>query len=381
MNSALEDDQAAPIEADALMAFGNMCGALSYCPEATLRIFAGQALRHTLIAALRQEGHGFTEMRFHAWFAGLTTLSEDSPRSARPARALCNAILTELANWGDTALAAAAGQLQAALLAPLEGHDENANAEANRILEAARLLIGTLPPPQTSPLADLAALHNAIAGSIDFAPPERTTARLATPLRQFKVEVPSLKAPLWAIDLIFSRRLFEQRNLRAALPLPGLTRANAISEADVLQRRLIFAESMQNAVGPMLTMMRNADALARFAHTPAPGRRGNSRAPLLMELLAGFGPLRSRQIETILGASRLGVAGMIESWEAMGAISRTTISGSHLLEMRTTRRASEQSPRPEARVFSTSALADYEASMAAIDRLLARHDDERHGNG
>ncbi len=381
MNSAPEDAPAAPLEADALMAFGHMCGALSYCPEATLRVFAGQALRHTLIAALRQEGHAFTEMRFHAWFAGLTTLSEDSPRSARPARALCNAILTELANWGDTAIAAAAGQLKTALLAPLEGHDENANAEANRILEAARLLIGTLPAPQTSPLADMAALHAAIAGNIDFAPPERTPSRLATPLRQFKIEAPSLKAPLWAIDLAFSRRLFEQRNLRAALPLSGLARANAISEADVLQRRLIFADAMQRAVGPMLTMMQNADALARFAHAPAPGRRGNSRAPLLMELLAGFGPLRSRQIETMLGASRLGVAGMIESWEASGAISRTTISGSHLLEMRTMQRASVQSPRPEAPAFSTSVLADYESSMEAIDRLLARRDDARQDDG
>ncbi|MFD2137912.1 hypothetical protein ACFSLT_26735 [Novosphingobium resinovorum] len=319
-------------------------------------------------------------MRFHAWFAGLTTLSEDSPRSARPARALCNAILTELANWGDTALAAAAGQLKTALLAPLEGHDENANAEANRIFEAARLVIGTLPTAKTSPLPTwqrcmprLPATSTSRRRSEHLlALPRHCGNSRSSPLPQGATlgDRPGLlAAPVRAAELAHCP------------PLSGLARANAISEADVLQRRLIFADAMQSAVGPMLTMMQNADALARFAHAPAPGRRGNSRAPLLMELLVGFGPLRSRQIETILGASRLGVAGMIESWEALGAISRTTISGSHLLEMRTMQRASVQSPRPEAPAFSTSVLADYESSMEAIDRLLARRDDARQDDG
>ncbi|MFT4054290.1 MAG: hypothetical protein QM681_07265 [Novosphingobium sp.] len=363
------------------MTLGRIGGALSYCSEATLRVLAGRALRHTLIAALRQEGHAFTEMRFHAWFAGLTTLCDDSPRSARPARALSNAILTELANWGDTAIAEAAGRLKTALLAPLESHDENANAEAGRTLEAARLLVAAMPSMRTSPFTDLATLHHAIAESVEFAPPERTTSRLATPLRQFEIAVPSPKAPLWAIDLIFSRRLCEQHNLHPPFPFPGLARADAVGEADAPQRRFVLANAMQDAVGPVLTMFQDADALARIAHAPAPGRRGNSRAPQLMELLAGFGPLRSRQIETMLGASRLGVAGMVESWEALGAIGRTTISGSHLLEMRTAQRTSMRSAAPELPSFSMAALADYESSMEAIDRLLARHGNDEHDGG
>jgi len=370
-----DENQISTVESAALIAFGHLCGALSYCSEATLRIFAGKALRHTLIAALRQEGHAFTDMRFHAWFAGLTTLSDDNLRGARAPRALCNAILTELANWGDTAMARAAGQLKTALLAPLEGQEEHGNAEANRIIEAARVLTHSLPAPRNSdPLADLETVHEAITASIEFAPSELITTRLATDHRLFEVELPSPRPPIWAIDMLFARRLFTQRRLPIMLPLPGLTRR------DAGDRRQAYAGNLQTAVHQMTELLADAATLAPFAHAPIPGRRASSRAPLLMELLAGFGPLRSRQIETMLGASRLGIAGMVDSWDAVGAIGRTTISGSHLLEMRATRSPPVSSIMPEASAFSTSAIADYDASLEEIDRLLARNSDAEQGH-
>lgn len=368
MNFGPEDSDGPTCEARALVAFGHVCGGLSYCSEATLRIVAGKVLRHTLIGALRQEGHAFTDMRFHAWFAGLTTLGDETPRGARPPRAVCHAILTEIANWGDMPLAHAATGLKTALLAPLEGHDENANAEGNCIIAAARQLMDGLPPaPDGDPLAELASAHEAMAASIEFAPAERTTTRLGTPRRQIEIEMSSPKAPLWAIDMLLGRRLCERQRLRIALPLPGLIRADAHG------RRSVQAQAMSEAVSRVMALLAEAEPSARFAHAPAPGRRASSRAPLLMELLAGFGPLRSRQLETMLGATRLGVAGMVESWEALGAISRTTISGSHLLEMCAARSTPVDAVRPDA--FSSSALADYDASLEEIDRLLARHGD------
>lgn len=368
-----DNDRFKARDADAVMTFGQLCGALSYCSEATLRVFAGQALRHALISALRQEGHAFTDMRFHAWFAGLTTLSDESPRHARDPRSVCSAILTELANWDDAIVSQLAEQLKTALLAPLDSSGHNANAEAHRIVEAARMLVRGLPSADSpAPLSDLAALHDALASSIDFAPSERTTTRLAFANRQFDVALPAPQAPLWAIDMLAGRHLCDGQGLRIAFPMPGLARLEAFGMTDGLRRRQSGAPGLLEAAGKMLSQLRSAHALASFVHAPVPGRRGSSRAPMLMELLAGFGPLRSRQIETMLGASRLGVTGMIESWEAQGAIGRTTISGSHLLELRATPRDLQRPTAPEPSAFSAGALDDYEASLEAIDRLLAR---------
>ena len=93
---------------DALLALGRLDGALAMARSATLRLFALSLLRDTLITALRQEGHRFTDDRFHAWFAGVATLSDEPARTARPPRALCEAMLTELAHssWNDLSEAA-----------------------------------------------------------------------------------------------------------------------------------------------------------------------------------------------------------------------------------------------------------------------------------
>jgi hypothetical protein len=105
-------------EVQAMLALGRLDGALAHCPEAALRLFASRLLQDTLIAALRQEGHAFTEQRFHAWFAGLATLADETPRRARPPRALCEAVLTELTHSSWEPLAELATRLQLALLAP-----------------------------------------------------------------------------------------------------------------------------------------------------------------------------------------------------------------------------------------------------------------------
>jgi hypothetical protein len=140
-------------------------GALAHCSDVALRIFAGQLLRDMLIAALRQEGHLFTEQRFYAWFAGIATLADETPRLARSARAICEAVLTELAHSSWDPLAALALGLQRALLAPQDhtSGDTNANAheDARAIISDARHLLGGLAAaPSPLPLVSLARLHH-----------------------------------------------------------------------------------------------------------------------------------------------------------------------------------------------------------------------------
>lgn len=70
-------------EVEALLALGRFDGGLRASDSPTLHLLAARLLRTTLIAALRQEGHVFTDTRFHAWFAGVVTLSDQPSRAAR----------------------------------------------------------------------------------------------------------------------------------------------------------------------------------------------------------------------------------------------------------------------------------------------------------
>lgn len=65
----LPDPAQRDLEAAALLALGRLDGALGAVGTTTLRLLAIQQLRSVLIAALCQEGHAFTDQRFHAWFA------------------------------------------------------------------------------------------------------------------------------------------------------------------------------------------------------------------------------------------------------------------------------------------------------------------------
>lgn len=71
-----------------------------------------------LVSALAGEGHEFTEHRFHAWFAGLATLSDEPALGKRDPRAICETILTELGHSSWHELADIAPRFKRALLAP-----------------------------------------------------------------------------------------------------------------------------------------------------------------------------------------------------------------------------------------------------------------------
>ena len=105
-------------------------------------------------------------------------------------------------------------------------------------------------------------------------------------------------------------------------------------------------------------------------------RRANSRRPALLELLNGFGPLRSSQIEILLDATRLGVRTILGGLLESGAVARTKVCGVWLfgtgLPARQLYPVSHDANAGFS--FSAAAIGEYDASMADIDRLLARHD-------
>ena len=179
----LSDHAQVAIETEALLALGRLDGALGAVRPTTLRLFAIRLLRDLLVAVLRQEGHAFTDQRFHAWFAGVATLSDQPPRLGRSPRVLCEAVLTELTHSSWELLAELAARFQAALLAPGDHigsdiADETACQDAYAIVVAARDLIAELEPSPL-PLSALERLHRAVGEHVLFAPPERAPEPIA----------------------------------------------------------------------------------------------------------------------------------------------------------------------------------------------------------
>jgi len=359
-----------------MLALGQLDGALEHADASALRIFAARLVRDALCSALRQEGHGFTDQRFQAWFAGLATLADTPPRGVRPPRVLCEAILTQLAHAGWPPLAAMAVNFGSALLAPRDLTSHGDHEQAHAAISNARLLVTELAAEPGLPLAALAALHDAVAASTRFAPAERGRAAIALDRHRKAIERDAPPSPRWAVELLFGECLRAGGALRQALPLPGIVRLDALGAEGPAEARTIRASALHEIARDMAEKLREAARLSRRAAQRPAGVRGTSRAPLLHEILAGFGAMRSAQIESALGASRLGVRGMLATLEAMGVLERSTIAGVRLYSVSTTERPALGADAPDGGfTFSSSALDDYEASLASLDRLLARSDE------
>ncbi len=343
------------------------------------------------MTALRQEGHMFTEQRFHAWFAGLATLADETPRRARSPRALCDAILTELTHSSWEPLAALARRMQPALLAPQdlpggEAH-EAANTEALGVIGDARQVLDTLAaqlsPLPPLPLVSLARLHHAIGTSVRFAPGERSSALIPAvglgigPIAGYPrtIERAPSPSPRWAIELLLGEHWRAAGLVRLALPWPGLIRLDALRHDpdDPDAAPILRAAALRGSAQALFDKLAHAASITARIANHLPGQRTTSRAPALFELLAGFGPLRSAQLECLLGATRLGVRSMLTALDGMGVHGRTTIAGTLLYSVsRGDPPAYAPSEPADGLAFSSKALAEYNASMDDIDRLLAR---------
>ena len=379
----LPDPAQRDLEAEALLALGRLDGALGAARPAALRLFAVRLLRDLLVAVLRQEGHAFTDHRFHAWFAGVATLAILPPRLGRPPRVLCEAVLTELTHSSWEPLAALAARFQAALLAPSDHigsdlADETARQDAHAIVVAARDLIAELEPSPL-PLSALARLHRAVGEHVLFAPPERAPEPIAMGSIRLTVERAGAPSPRWALEMLWGEHWRAAGLLAHALPFPGLIRLDAL-RADTPSGRgepdeepTILATALRDVAQGLCNKLTAADQLARRLEDSQPGKRRSSRAPALLELLAGFGPLRSAQLEALLGATRIGVRTMLDALDRIGMLERTTIAGVHLYAVNLEARvADDANDLAVSSTFSSAALGEYEAAMADIDALLAR---------
>lgn len=353
-----------------MLVLGRLDGAMRYCSPRTLSIFAGQVLKTTLIDALRQEGHAFTDVRFAAWFAGLTTLSDERTQAGLPPRVVCEAVLRELAHNAWDPLATFAATVSTALLAPRDLSFEGTYDEVHMLVTEARALIDALPHA-APPLPSLAQLHDAIAASTRFAPPERTAALVTIAGTRLTVDRTAPPSPRWAVEMLYGACLTAAQTLHYPLPLVGLVQLGTMNAEDAIEADTVRITALYHVATRLVDQLEAAAASSNRIELAARNWRSTSSAPDVFALLSGFGPMRSTQIERALGKTRLGVNGMLQALKDARLIRRTTIAGSHMFSV-TDADHDEISPTAPVTVFSDAALDEYKASLAEIDRLLNR---------
>jgi hypothetical protein len=125
------------------------------------------------------------------------------------------------------------------------------------------------------------------------------------------IERPRPPSPRWAIECAFGAHLQATGAHGAALPLNGLIRLDTVRAADVddnpAHAAIVQAEALRDVLEHLYSLVAKARDTRQALADRYRAKRANSRVPQLYGLLASFGPLRSSQIEAVLGVTRLGV--------------------------------------------------------------------------
>lgn len=377
MPYALPSEMTCAAQAEAMFALGRLDGALRFLPDSAARILAARLLRECLIAALRQEGHMFTPPRFHAWFAGLTTLTDPAERvnaDPRPPRAMTAAILGELSLSSWEPLASLADMMAPAFLAVGDGASGSGHGDAHTLMEDARELLEFVEsPPSPLPFDILAKLHGAVAGSTAFSPSERVLTQLPAGDCQITIERSGAPSPRWALEVQLGAWLKAAGFLSSALPLMGLIRLDALVEDEDGDAPTARANALAEVATALFGAIVEARALADQHDAVRVARRSSSRVPELFALLAGFGTMRSSQLACLLGASRLGLSKMLGHLDDVGVLRRSTIASVHLYSIVPGRSDDETTREPPTPLMlSSGAVAEYDAAMAHAEAVLAR---------
>ncbi|WP_374412840.1 hypothetical protein [Novosphingobium colocasiae] len=99
--------------------------------------------------------------------------------------------------------------------------------------------------------------------------------------------------------------------------------------------------------------------------------RSSARAPQVWTLLAAFAPLGLDQIGSAFGVSRRGTYAIGDALTAAGLTRRESVKGKVLLIAEEPRAISGAAGLSQASARPDQALAEFDAAMVEIDRLLA----------
>ncbi|WP_152639881.1 hypothetical protein [Sphingobium bisphenolivorans] len=173
------------------------------------------------------------------------------------------------------------------------------------------------------PIDRLCQLVERAAATRAFFPRQREHQLISTPLGSKAVEVRPVRPPFWALDLHLGAALSRLGLMPFALPLPGATSQEALdSRGHRQQREHAWFGSLTQALRNVQCAFEGALADQKPLEACRSQLRSSSRAPLVYALITALGACRTKDLQQALGASRLGVRGMLESLVTAGLVIR-----------------------------------------------------------
>ena len=362
-------------QAECAFALGRLDGILAGLTDIEKRLFCVGLLREVLLSALAQAGFTDAELRFNAWFSGLDRGPQETPLTPCSAHAMVHALLAELGHHPWTPLAEAA-QTVAAAARFTAGHppqtEDTLAGEA--LAKAAELAKQAATNDDTAlPFAGLARLNALLRADALFAPVERAVRSFSLGGRDVAIEQAAPRTPLWAVDAALGQLLVAAGTWARALPCPGAVTAETLQpQLWPGERTLLAARSLHASVARLAELVAKARRRGVLMRDHLGHLRASARAPQVWIVLAGFAPLGLDQMAAAFGVSRRGTYAVGDALIAAGLARRETVKGKVQMVAEEPRSGPLSEPGDEATALPHSALAEFDAVMAEVDRLLAR---------
>ena len=361
-------------QGECALALGRLDGLLAGLTDTEKRLFCVGLLREVLLSALAQAGFADAEHQFNAWFAGLDRGPQETPLTACSAYAVVRALLGELSHHPWEPLADAA---QTIALAARFGADRPMQAEdalAEEAIGRALTLVKQAGADDETPLpfARLGHLYALLRADPLFALLERTVHIRSLGNRAVAIEQAAPRTPLWAADASLGRLLTACGAWQLDLPCPGVMTAETLQpQLWPGERALVSARTLHATTTRLAELVAKARKRAALMREQLGHLRSSARAPQVWILLAGFAPLGLDQMTSAFGVSRRGTYAIGDALVTAGLARRASIKGKVLLVAEAPRRERLSAPLDQAPALSHPALAEFDAAMGEIDRLLA----------
>ena len=361
-------------QGECALAIGRLDGLLAGLTETEQALFCTGLLREILLAALAQAGFADAALRFNTWFTGLDRGPQETPLAPCSAHAVVRVLLGELGHHPWAPLAAAARTITAAGRFGADRPPQPEDALADEAIAKAALLVQQASASSDAPLpfTGLARLNELLRAEPLFAPVERASRTFSFAGRDVAIEQTAPRTPLWAADAALGRVMTACGAWARALPCPGATTAEALMpQLWPGERAMIAAHRLHASVMRLAGLAADARQRAALMQAHLGHLRSSARAPQVWIVLAAFAPLGLDQMAASFSVSRRGTYAIGESLTAACLARRDTVKGKVLLVAEEPSNSLRPTPKRETQTRPSHALAEFDAAMAEIDRLLA----------
>jgi hypothetical protein len=361
-------------QAECALALGRLDGLLAGLPQSEERLFCAGLLRTVLLSALAQAGFADAELRFNAWFAGRDRAPQETPLTPCSAHAVVRALLGELGHHPWEPLAEAAQTITAAARfgtdRPMRAEDTDAGKAIARATELASQV--GVSGDTALPFAGLARLHALLRQDLLFAPVERAVKSFSLGDREVAIEQTAPRTPLWAVDTALGRLLSASGTWARPLPCPGAVTAEALQPRLWHgERALLAVRSLHASAMRLCELVADARRRAALMGQQLGHLRSSARAPQVWTFLSAFAPLGLDQIGLAFGVSRRGTYAISDALVSAGLAQRKTVKGKVLLVADEPRGDRLSPSLNQAHVIPRATMAEFDAAIADIDRLLS----------